>query len=73
MLQAFKSMVLVMEKKGGFQHGSGASDNFFEFTPSKTLENALLTSRVNITFIIYLVLLWPFTYICFKGRIMAQG
>ena len=33
------------------KHLNGASEKILEFTPSRTLENALLGSRANITFI----------------------
>ena len=38
--------------KAGSEHASGASEKIFEFTPSRTSENALLESRENIMFII---------------------
>ena len=53
---SYKSMVLFKEKKEGLGHANGASEKYFEFMPSKTLENALLASRINFTLIIYLVL-----------------
>ena len=52
---------------------SGEGEKLFKFTPSILLENALMASRTNITFIIDLVLFWSFSHICFKEKIMAQG
>ena len=54
-------------------HTSGASENFFEFTPSIMVENALLESRTNITLIIDLVLLWPLNHVCLTKKIMPHG
>ena len=53
--------------KGLSYRGGEGSLNFevFEFTPSILLENALLASRKNITFIIHLLLLHPLKHICF--------
>ena len=47
--------------------GGEGSLNFevFEFTPSILLENALLASRKNITFIIHLLLPHLLKHICF--------
>ena len=41
-----------MQRKGSFEHSSGATDNFFEVMPSRPLENALLASRTTITFVV---------------------
>ena len=41
-----------MQNDGSFKDVSGASKNFFEFTHSKTWENALFARKTNITFII---------------------
>ena len=57
-------MVVFMQKKGCLDHASGSSEKFFEFTPSTTLENALLASKTNITFIVDLVLLQ--LYMCHR-------
>jgi len=53
---SYKSMMLFMQKEGGIEHMSGASQNIFEFRPYIMLENTHLASRKNIAFIIDLEL-----------------
>ena len=69
---SYKSIALFLQKKGGLQHKSGAIVEFFEFMLSITVKNALLASRRDITFIIDLVLLLPYTHICIIEWIMAR-
>ena len=38
-------------KEAGFEHASAASEKCFEFTPSRTSENALLAGRANICYV----------------------
>ena len=45
---SLKLREVFMQKKGDFEHVSRVSNQFFEFTPSRTSENALLVSRANI-------------------------
>ena len=54
---SYNLMVLIMQKRHGLDHASGASEKCFEFTSSITLESVLLASTKKITLIIALVLL----------------
>ena len=49
---SYKLRELFVEKKEGLEYASGASEKFFKLTPSRTVENALLASRANMTFMI---------------------
>ena len=62
---SYKLMVLITQKREGLDHASGASEIFFHFTSSLTVENALLATMTNVLLIIDLVLIWPLNHVCF--------
>ena len=59
-------MALLIQKVGGLDDASGASERFSESTPSVSSENALLASRTNITLIIGVA---PFFDVSENGQI----